>query len=100
VHDARGVRFCQRLDRLQHELDRLEQRQATEPPQLLGDVVSFQKLHHHVRQSGVERADVEHARHVLAANLGCGARLAPEAFGGVWSLGGGLAQKLDRDALL
>ena len=89
VHDPERVRLGQRLARLQHEIDGLLERQRATQPHPLGEVVTLEELHHHVRRAGIERTDVDHPRDVLARDLDGRARLAREALDRL-----GVAQRL------
>ena len=66
----------------------------------LREVLAVEVLHDHVRRAGVERADVEHARDVLAADLDRGAGLADEALHDLGVGRDGRPQKLQRHPLV
>jgi hypothetical protein len=68
--------------------------------QELAEVVALEELHHHVRHTVLERADVGDARDVLALELHRGLRFAKEPIHGVLIEQDVLAQHLDRDAFV
>ncbi len=66
----------------------------------LAEVAPLEELHDHVRRARFELADVEHARHVLALQAHCGARLAKEALDRVLARHRLFAHELERDELI
>ena len=79
VDDAERVRVGDGDAGLEHELDRLLERERAALLEHGGEVAPLEVLHHHVRSAGLERADVEDAGHVLARDLHRGPGLAGEA---------------------
>ena len=63
------------------------------------EIAALEVLHHHVRRAGLERADVDDARDVLALDLRRGARLAGEARDDLGVRRGLRQEELERDAL-
>ncbi len=79
MDDAVHVGLGDRVARHQHVEDRLLGREGAEVADALAEVGALEVLEREVDLAAVERADVEHARDVIAVELGDGARLAKEA---------------------
>jgi hypothetical protein len=94
VDDPERVGIGDGLARLQHEIDRQPRRQGPVRLEQRREVRALEVLHDDVRSPVVERADVEHARHVLAMDAHGRSRLAQEARDGV-----GVAQSLGQQKL-
>ena len=69
------------LGGLKQEVGRLDEGDAAPLAEQLGERLAGEVLHHQKRRAVFERADVEHARHVLAGDRGGRPRLAEEALG-------------------
>ena len=69
VDDPQPVRVGDGLARLQDELDGLLDRKRPSLLKPRAEVAALQVLHHHVRSAGLQRPDVDDARHVLALDL-------------------------------
>jgi hypothetical protein len=95
VHDPRGVRLGDGLARLQDECYGLDKRQRPVAHEHLGQVVSLQKLHDHIRSAGLELSNVEHASDVLAFQPHSGSGLAQESLDCLRVAEGLIADKLD-----
>jgi hypothetical protein len=79
VHDAGGMGLGQRLARLEHPVHGRGDRQRTARLDLGLEIASLEVLHHQIGSAILERAHVEHARHVLALDASRGPGLAPKA---------------------
>ena len=101
MDDAERVRLGDALARLQHQIDDGLRHLRAVVAQDLVEVVALEVLHHHERRAVGHRADVHHARDVLAAQPDRRLRLAQEARDRRLPLSAICEQQdLDRDRLL
>jgi hypothetical protein len=79
MNDSGGVRFSQRIERLQRKIDRRGHGHPSSRCQPVGEIDAIQVFHHDVRYGAFELADLEDPRHVLAANPCHRSSFPPEA---------------------
>jgi hypothetical protein len=79
VHDAERVRVRDAIASLENVRHRFADGQALSPPQERRQVHTLEVLHHDVRSTRLELADVDHARDVIALDVGARAGLSQQA---------------------
>jgi hypothetical protein len=100
MDDAERMSLCNRVARLEHEVDSVGDGQRTPPRRDLFEVLSSQTLHHHVGSSRVERSHVHDSGDVFALNLDRCAGLSDETGDRLWLLKSVVGQKLEGDPLV
>ena len=78
MHDAERVSGGERVGGLKHVVHGLDEIELTALQDLLVEVAAFEVLHHHVRDAGRQRADVEDATQVVGLDARSGACLGEE----------------------
>jgi hypothetical protein len=96
VDDAVLVGLRDRLARLDDVPDRLIDRQPPLLPEELGEIASFQELHHHVRHARIELPHVRHPRDVRALESRRRPTLTEEPLDRLFALERARAQDLQR----
>ncbi len=97
MDDAELVRLGDREARLQHVVRHELRRHRPVRAQHRSEILAVEQLHHDVRRAVVERADIGHPAHVLAAQLSRRPRLAREALDDTGRVDHRGVQELERD---
>jgi hypothetical protein len=95
---AEGVGFGDGLAGLQHEVDGEGHLHRALLAHERAEIAAVQVLHHQVRRAALQRADVEHAPHVFAADARRGLPFALETLHQLGLHQGARQEELDRDA--
>src|SRR5262245_53336997 len=100
MHDAKGVRLGEGFARLDDVVASIANRKRSALANELAKITALEKFHHEVRRAALEAADVDHARDVLALDLGGGARLTRKSGNDLRHLERGGEKEFDRDLLV